>query len=186
MSYPHKLTATCLAIICIAMLGLSHAHGNAQLLIPASMQVNEQTLPATSGISDLKFRDFFKMPIGPRGTEMSEKLLSLNGKHVRILGYMANAESPSPGVFLLSPLPVELGDEDESLSDDIPPSTVFVHMDAESLVVPHMPGLIKITGILSVGNHDEADGHVSTVRLFLDHEITADIANSLQNKHASQ
>jgi hypothetical protein len=63
---------------------------------------------------------------------------------------------------------------------------MFVHMDAENLVVPHIPGLIKLSGILSVGNQEEADGHVSILRLKLDPEITADITRALAKKQASK
>jgi hypothetical protein len=43
--------------------------------------------PAPPGATDLKFSELFK-PIGPRGLEYSEKVRALDGKKVRILGYM--------------------------------------------------------------------------------------------------
>ena len=112
------------------------------------------------------------MPIGKRGLELNDKFLSLNGKRVRILGYMAKAESPTAGMFVLAPLPVELGDEDESLSDDLPANSVFVHTNPKKFVVPHITGLISLIGTLSIGSQLEADGHVSTTRLILDQEIS--------------
>lgn len=131
-------------------------------------------LPALpDGVTDLKFHDFFKMPIGPRGLEPTAKLLSLNGKRVRLVGYMAQQEVPSANVFQLTPMPVSLGDEDESLSDDLPASTVFVHLDSTGKPLPYFAGLLQLTGVLSVGAQDEADGHVSTVRLQLDPALTA-------------
>ena len=134
-------------------------------------------LPAPSGVTDLKFREFFKMPIGPRGLEASDKLIALAGKRVRILGYMARQETPAAGMFILAPLPVSLGDEDESLSDDLPASSIFVHVagagearPGEARPVAYFSGLLRLTGTLRLGPHEESDGHVSTVRLELDPE----------------
>ena len=130
-----------------------------------------------SDTTDLKFRELFKLPIGSRGLEPSEKLIGLNGKRVRMVGYMAREENPTAGLFILSPLPVNLGDEDESFADDLPASAVYVHLDSNS-VTPYLAGLIKLTGILQVGFAQEVDGRVSTVRLMLD----APLSKELQNK----
>lgn len=186
MIFGRNSVATLLIATGLAFVSLAHAHGNEWQQIPSSLLVKSGLASAPEGVVELKFRDFFKMPVGPRGLEPSDKLLGLDGKRVRIVGYMANAESPTPGMFILSPLPVELGDEDESLSDDLPPSALFVHMDASTLAVPHIPGLIKVTGILHIGNRAEADGHVSLARLQLDPEITADIVRMLSQHQASQ
>lgn len=118
-------------------------------------------------IVDLKFHEFFKLPVGPRGLEPTRKLLSLNGKRVSIIGYMVHQEQPVSGVFALTPLPVTVGDEDESLADDLPPATVYVHINSGTKPV-FVPGLLKLIGILQVGTQEEQDGHVSLVRLQLD------------------
>jgi hypothetical protein len=131
-------------------------------------------LPATA--TDLKFREFFRMPIGPGGLEASAKLIALDGRRVRILGYMARQEKPSGAFFILAPLPVSLGDEDESLSDDLPASVLFVHVDSASAVLAYRPGLLQLTGTLSLGPMEESDGRVSTVRLLLDPEPAQDLA----------
>ena len=137
-----------------------------------AVQGNLPTLPAS--VTDLKFGEFFKMPIGPRGLDASAKLLALSGKPVRIVGYMARATPPVAGMFILTPLPVSLGDEDESLSDDLPASSVFVHLDPTSVqtAVPYYPGLLRLTGTLALGPFDEIDGHVSTVRLLIDADLS--------------
>jgi hypothetical protein len=143
--------------------------------VPASEPAPVVSAPAESAAVrpdievDLKFRDFFKMPVGPRGLEPTEKLLGLNRKPVRIRGYMAHQETPMTGVFVLSPLPVEMGDEDESLADDLPPSVVFVHLAGHSgKPVSYVPGIVQVSGVLSLGPVDESDGHVSHVRLLVD------------------
>lgn len=147
-------------------------HKASPQLIPSIVSVNGALTQAPQGVTDIKFHDFFKMPIGKRGLELNEHFLSLDGKRVRILGYMAKAESPTAGMFVLSPLPVELGDEDESLSDDLPANSIFVHTSPNKFVVPHITGLISLTGTLSIGSQPEADGHVSMARLILDQDIS--------------
>jgi hypothetical protein len=150
------------------------AHAIEMKAPPAAIAVHGTLPPLPATVTELKFGEMFKMPIGPRGLDASAKLLSLSGKQVRLLGYMARAETPVPGMFILTPLPVSLGDEDESLSDDLPASSIFVHLDAAgaATALPFYPGLLQLTGTLLLGPHDEADGHVSTVRLQLDAALT--------------
>ncbi len=133
-----------------------------------------------AGVSDLKFREFFHMPIGPRGLAASDKLLALAGKRVRIVGYMAKQATPTSDFFILAPLPVALADEDDSLSDDLPASSVFVHLESGATptrAVPYYAGLLRLTGTLSLGPREEADGHVSTVRMQLDPELVQALAS---------
>jgi hypothetical protein len=122
--------------------------------------------PPQASAEDLLFRDLFAMPVGPRGLQPSAELLQLNGKVARMRGYIAHQESPIAGVFILSPLPVELGDADEGLADDLPPAIVFVH--ASDRAAPYPAGVVQVTGTLEVGPQNEADGRVSQVRLVLD------------------
>jgi hypothetical protein len=79
-------------------------------------------------LPELKFKDFYKMPVGPKGLEPSERLLRLRNQRVRILGYMVQAEEPVPGIFLLAPVPVSIPEKEDGPSDDLPGATLFVHM----------------------------------------------------------
>src|SRR5262245_11529790 len=108
--------------------GWPPAHGEGVNVRPAptALAVNGELPKLPPDVTDLKFHEFFTMPVGPRGLEPTEKLLSLNGQRVRVVGYMAQQEAPVAGLFHLTPLPVALGEEDESLADSLPPSTVFV------------------------------------------------------------
>ena len=127
--------------------------------------------------TDLKFHEFFKLPIGPRGLEATEKLKLLAGERIRIVGYMIRQDPPASGYFVLSPLPASIGDEDDSLADDLPASVVFVHVGLHATqALPFRPGLLRITGMLSLGAHEEADGRVSSVRLQLDPELVRAMA----------
>jgi hypothetical protein len=158
--------------------GAVSAHGGAAV-IPhrlAALEVRGELPPPRAGVTSLKFGEFFRMPIGAFGLEASEKLLALNGKPVRLVGYMVREETPTAGRFLFAPLPVALGDEDESLSDDLPPTTVSVHLTgAKDKSAPYIGGLIQLVGTLEVGARDEADARVSAVRLVLDPQLSSRI-----------
>lgn len=127
-------------------------------------------LPALpSGVAELKFGDFFINPAGPRGLELTTKLRELDGQRVRILGYMVQQEEPPPGRLLLAPVPAQIHEHDNGLADDLPPSLVFVSVPTlVDAPVPHAPGLMLLTGTLSVGGLAEKDGRISLVRLALD------------------
>lgn len=138
--------------------------------VPASLVVRKTLGPPAAGVTELKFRDLFKLPVGPKGLEPTDTLLALDGKRVRIVGYMVR-QSPAPkGAFLLSPLPTTLGDEDESLADDLPPTTLAVSLDrSRDLALPMVPGLLQITGTLHVGMRaDPATGRAMPAEIVLD------------------
>ena len=125
--------------------------------------------PLPAGVTELKFNEFFVNPVGPRGLELTDKLRGLDGRRVRILGYMAHREVQPPGMFLLTPFPVEVHDHDNSLAEDFPASVVQVTVPKpRDQPVPYTPGLMLLTGILDLGNRAEPDGRVSLVRLELE------------------
>ncbi len=155
------------------------AHGPAPTTliqpVPAAFQVRGELRPQ-AGVTDLKFRDFFKLPVGPRGLDATPLLRSLDGHAVRIVGYMVRQDAIPvvPGLLVLTPLPVSLGDEDETFADDLPVTAVYVHLAAAQaqLRLPHMPGLMAVTGTLQVGAQAEPDGRRSIVRLLLDDGVS--------------
>ncbi len=164
--------AKCLLLISVAC-GLARAEVPRAVQPPTTLQVRAE-LPSQAGTTDLRFRDFFALPIGPRGLVPSERLLALAGQPVRVIGYMVRQEQPSAGILIVAPLPVVLGDEDESFSDDLPVTALYVHLaDADrERGVPWMPGLLSFTGVLQLGAMSEADGRMSFVRLLLDPELS--------------
>ena len=135
-----------------------------------SIQAAEMQLPPLSAdVTELKFNEFFVNPVGPRGLELTAKLRDLEGKRVRILGYMAHREAQPPGVFLLTPFPVQVHDHDNGLAEDFPASVVQVSVPTlRDQPVPFAPGLMLLTGTLSLGNRAEPDGRISLVRMELD------------------
>ena len=128
----------------------------------------EYTLPA--GVTELNLKEFYKFPVGPLGLEPTQKLLSLKDKRVQITGYMVKEEEPSAGLFMLAPLPVSLAEKEDGPADDLPPATLFVHVPTgdKNKIIAYLPGIWRLTGILKLGNQDEANGRISYTRIILD------------------
>jgi hypothetical protein len=169
-----------LAFLCLGMPGVcagsgDHEHAGATTMSPADRAMADaRTAPRLPrlprGVIELKFQEFFVRPVGPRGLEFTEKLRSLHGRRVRVLGYMAHSDVPSAAeTFMLTPYPVEIHDHDNHLADGFPASVVHVRMPAGSAERPaHTRGLLLLTGRLEVGGQAEPDGRVSLVRLELE------------------
>jgi hypothetical protein len=82
---------------------------------------------------------------------------------------MVRQDEPAAHCFLLAPGPVNLHEEEYGHADDLPATALHVITDeAGPAQTPFTPGQLLLTGKLSLGNRLEADGRISTVRLFLD------------------
>lgn len=157
---------------------------SADVISLQSLQVVTTLSAVASGVTDLKFSELYKMPVGPRGIEPSAKLLSLDKKLVRIVGYMAKQETPTLGLFIVTPLPVNMGDEDDMFADDMPANSIFVHLENPNALVRYTAGLIQFTGLLSIGSMTEVDGRVSSVRVQMNGILSglANIKHQASNK----
>ena len=112
----------------------------------------------------------FKEFLVPSDRELkpSAKLLGLNGKRVRIEGYMAKMEEPIGGGFYLCPRPT-FCDEEGAGTADIPPQAVRVLVrGAKGRPLKFVAQPLVVTGILELGSKTEADGQISQIRLVLD------------------
>lgn len=135
---------------------------------PAPAAAVPELPPLPEGVEELQFSDFFVKPVGPRGLVYTEKVRRLDGRRVRILGFMVRRDEAPPGTLLLASHPVQLHDHEYGLADDLPPATLTVILPGETEALPHTPGLLLLTGRLELGSREEPDGRVSTARLFLD------------------
>lgn len=180
MPRPFPILAGAVMALCCSLGWTHEPRPSAPVPVPESLRVYGELTPL-AGVADVKFREFFKMPYGPRGLELSDKLRQLDRRTVRLVGYMARQDDPSAGMFILSPLPVQMGDADDAFADDLPASAVFVRLAAaeRALKLPFMPGLMALTGTLEVGPVEEADGRVSTVRLVLIEAQSRSLAEAL-------
>ncbi len=141
-------------------------------------------------VTDLRFRDFFRLPVGPTGLDISDTLRQADGQTVRLVGYMVQQENAAPGRFMLAPRPVQMSEQAAGEADDLPPATVMVYLDPEQRdwAVPHVRCLVAVCGSLSVSRLEELDGRVSWVRLQLGPESVrgmsaTELAGYLHNRH---
>jgi hypothetical protein len=120
-------------------------------------------------LPSLRFGEIFKSPIGRRGLEYTDKARFLDRKSVRVAGYMVHQCDPTPGVFLLAPGRFALHEHEYGLCDDLPASTIHVHMPEDDRASPPVftPQPLLLTGTLRLGSQAEPDGRISTVRLQL-------------------
>jgi len=117
-------------------------------------------------VAPLEFIEFF----APSNAELklSPKLLALNGKRVRLVGFMAQMEDAPLGAFYLCPRPV-FCDESGGGTADLPAESVRVVVrSAKGKAIPFTPRALEVTGLLEVGNRVEDDGQMSAIRLILD------------------
>lgn len=120
-------------------------------------------------IADVNFSELLEGRISDRGISVSPKAKGLDGKKVRIVGYMVRQEDAPPGRFLIAPVPVQLHDEHYGLADDLPATTIFVSTPRPNKPAPHYtPAPLTVTGVFSVGNREEPDGRISIFRIELD------------------
>jgi len=151
--------------------GLSHslwAHGTTVTVAPPAALTATGAL--AEGVTELTLRELYQMPIGPRGLVPSTKLLALDGKQVRVVGYMVGEDEPVAGRLILAPIPTQLVDEDEPESDDLPPNVIYVNFPS-SIHTHSMRGQIRVTGTLRLGALPQPDGRLAAVRLDLSPEL---------------
>ena len=124
---------------------------------------------ATLAAAPLAFADFYKRPVGPRGLEPGARLTALAGTRVELAGYLVQRPDPS-SPLIVAPVPVVLGDEDESFADDLPASVAYLHpVDAQTAAaLQACRGPVRVRGRLDLGRSAEPDGRQSFVRLQAD------------------
>jgi hypothetical protein len=137
---------------------------------PAPVQESRTESPPTVqpsvDVTPLRFDEM--LVATPRALEPSVKLKSLNGKRVRLVGYMAYQEAPPMGAFFLCPRPTH-NDEGGAGTADLPPVAVLVVVrSAKGKQLEHIPRPVEVTGVLDLGRQEEEDGTISFVRLILD------------------
>ncbi len=126
----------------------------------------------------LAFTEFFVPPPAP--LQLSSKTEALNGKRVKLQGYMVKMENPMAGAFFLTQHPT-FCDEEGAGTADLPPACVRVVVrGAKNRTLGFVGRPLIVTGILQVGAQTEADGQVSHFRLILDGPEPAKTASPKQ------
>ncbi len=134
-----------------------------------STQVRSQVRLDMNEVTPLELQAFFKMPIGPKGLEVSDKVLKASGQKVRLSGYMVKNELPMPGIFMLTPRPVQMSEHADGDANDLPASVCLVYLDdhQKNWIVPHVPGLLTIEGQFTFKRIEAEDGSVAWFHLHL-------------------
>lgn len=130
----------------------------------------QATTPVVSRqVTELRFRDFFRTPVGPTGLDMSDTLRQSDGQSVRLIGYMVQQESATPGRFLLTPRPLQINAHAPQVAALLPPATVLVYLDPaqQDWAIPHVSGLVTVNGKLSISADEPHADQASWVRLQL-------------------
>jgi hypothetical protein len=134
------------------------------LIALVALVLNTATVPHTP--ETLEFRDFFER--GTSELRPAARLLSLNGKRVRMVGFMAQMEEPPRGAFYLCSRPV-FAAEGGAGTGDLPPDAVRVIVrSAKGQQLAFIPRALEVVGLLEVGSQADEDGGVSAIRLILD------------------
>ncbi len=144
------------------------AHGTTATVAPPAALTAASAL--AEGVTELTFRELYQMPVGPRGLVPSPKLLALDGKQVRVTGFMVAEDEPLAGRLILAPIPTQLLGEDEPESDDLPPNVIYVNFPS-GIQAHSMRGQIRLNGILHLGAVPQPDGRLAAVRLELSPQL---------------
>lgn len=126
-----------------------------------------------------EFGKVFKRPAGPKGLEYTAEARALDGKKVRMSGYMVRHWHEDASVFLFAEHPMVLNVAEYGLADDLPPDAVHV---IQEVLPGRAPDWVRqrlvVLGRLELGPRQEQDGRVSQVRLNAE-RITAEDGRTL-------
>ena len=162
--------------VALAILTLGHA-GAAELVEGQSSATNRQYQrfvlrpqlpPPPDGVADFSLTELLVASKTGSGVDYSSRAKELDGKMVRINGYMVRQASPIPWAILLSPVPQSAHEREYFLCDDLPISTIHVFFPKNAQpIVPFHPEMVAIIGRLELGGRSEADERTSLARLFV-------------------
>lgn len=142
------------AVLCAILLSLAGAA--AAEPAPRAGEVR----PAPLDLRALYVEQGGKLVIAP-------EVLALQGRAVRVRGFMVQMEEAPRGCFYLATHPVEQ-DESGGGTGDVPVDSVLVRVpELADQELPWRPGPVEVMGTLEVGREEEADGRVSSLRVIL-------------------
>jgi hypothetical protein len=148
-----------LVLLQVQCLALAQDPGSSPNRATGSAHEPPRLPPLPPGVHALKFSDIFRAPVGPRGLEFTDEVQRLDGQKVRILGLMVRQTEPWTNAFLLAPVHVQLHEHEYGMADDLPASTIYVHLPETSQApVPYTPGPMLITGTLRLGAREIESG----------------------------
>lgn len=114
---------------------------------PSPPVVSQAPLPEFSRWPEFRMTELFQHPVGPLGLEYKPEAKALDGRQVRVLGFMARTDWTDTSVFLLAPHPIILHDREYAACDEIPSGSVLVKMPPGEQA-SFTPGLLMLCGTL--------------------------------------
>lgn len=124
--------------------------------------------PPPEGVAEFSLSELLVPAKNVTGVDYSPRARQLDGKMVRVNGYMVSQSTPIPWVILLSPVPQSAHEREFFLCDDLPVSTIHVFLPKNSQpLFPFHPEMMAITGRLELGGRSEADERTSLARVFV-------------------
>ena len=145
------------------------------LLLALAAAAPIPALPDSAEPVRLSFHEFF-VP-SPRELKASPRLRALQGKRVKLVGFMAKLEVAPLGAFYLTPTPV-VCDEAGGGTADLPPDAVYVIVRSlQGQPIPFAAKPLELTGVLELGHRVEPDGRSTQLRLTLDQAGDANAAS---------
>lgn len=153
-----------------------------------STQVRSQVRTDYQEPTAIEFQSFFKMPMGPKGLEVTDKVSQSSGKLVRLKGFMVNSELPTRGSFILAPRPIQLSEHADGDANDLPASVCWIYLDhsQKNWVVPHIPGPITVEGIFTFKRMEAPDGSIAWFHLQLAPNAVSEVHPEHRAHHAGQ
>jgi hypothetical protein len=154
-----------------------------------STQVRSQVRMDMNDPIALEFQSFFKMPLGPKGLEVTDKVVQANGRFVRLQGFMVKNEIPVRGSFILSPRPVQLSEHADGDANDLPASACWIYLDSsqKDWIVPHISGPLTVEGIFNFKRMEAPDGSIAWFHLQLMPDAVSEVQpdkNMLSQQHS--
>ena len=137
--------------------------------LTCSTQVRSQVRWDTTEPTVLELQSFFKLPMGPKGLEVTDKVKQASGQQVRMTGFMVKNELPTHGAFMLAPRPVQLSEHADGDANDLPASVCWVYLDSsqKDWLVPYIPGPVTVEGLFMFKRLEATDGSVAWFHLHL-------------------
>lgn len=151
-----------------------------------AQQTEVELSPVDRDLPTLEWADVFEPLVGDYGLTYSARVMSLNGRRVRIRGYMVREPVRHRGVFMLTRIPVQVQSDGYCFVEDLPPATVHVLMSGADAERPaaYVPGLLSVAGTLEIGTGETPDARNSRIRLRLDAPPPSDRAPPTRGESA--
>lgn len=120
--------------------------------------------------AELSFTNIFITPAGPTGLAYTDEIRKLEGKPVRMTGYMVRTVNKDPDAFMFTRFPVATFFEEYGIVDDVPPNfAVALLKPREGKGSAWQPFAVTVFGKLELGSRNEQDGRISYVRIRSDY-----------------